>query len=269
MQLAKNVYGSNVSDMDAWKEVIESSYPMSGMEGVESPSVPGMNVEGTYSCEVTADGVKGAGRVLYGETDYAYYCILYAAPKINDNKAAYFINVCASFKEMAPEIENASTVETTDTIQWINNTFADDMEYLVEVGVADVAEEERGDFLLENFDVDVEEAESYAAGLAFYEQYGENAIAAWDYSRAMSLLGYYYLAGYYTEEEALDKAFEVAQTIQGTFDSWDGFMESYFEGYEYWAGESSDERRGIYEEIKAASDNPYSIDWNLTLEKSW
>lgn len=328
MQLAKNVYGSNVSDMDAWKEVIESSYPMSGMEGVESPSVSGMNVEGTYSCEVTADGVKGAGRVLYGETDYAYYCILYAAPKINDNKAAYFSNVCASFKEMAPEIENASTVETTDTIQWINNTyavltavngwdytmfgglpandenlasvqdllnewwsvtdrgtadetmdwllseghrtsFADDMEYLVEVGVADVAEEERVDFLLENFDVDAEEAESYAEGLAFYEQYGENAIAAWDYSRAMSLLGYYYLAGYYTEEEALDKAFEVAQTIQGTFDSWDGFMESYFEGYEYWAGESSDERRGIYEEIKTASDNPYSIDWNLTLEKSW
>lgn len=46
-------------------------------------------------------------------------------------------------------------------------------------------------------------------------------------------------------------------------------MESYFVGYEYWAGEDSSERREVYEELKAAADSPYSIDWNLTLEKSW
>jgi hypothetical protein len=40
-------------------------------------------------------------------------------------------------------------------------------------------------------------------------------------------------------------------------------------GYEYWAEESSDERRAVYEELKAAPDSPYQLDWNLTLEKNW
>lgn len=328
MQAAKGLYGANVADMDAWKELIESSYPMSEMEEIEAPAVSGMNVSDAYKCEVTAEGVKGAGRVLYGETDYAYYCILYAAPRINSSGEAYFKNVCATFKETAPEIENASTVESTDTIQWFNNTcavltaingcdytmfgglpandesletiqalltewwdvtdnqsadetlewllteghrvsFADDMVYLTEIGVADVAPEERVDYLLENFDVDEAEAQNYAYDLEIYEQFGDDAIAGWDYSRAMSLLGYYYLAGYYTEQEALDTSLEVANLIQDTFDSWDDFMESYFVGYEYWAGEDSSERREVYEELKAAADSPYSIDWNLTLEKSW
>lgn len=328
MQMPKNTIGLAVSDMAGWKSIIESSYPMSGMEKVDSPSIIGMDIEGAYSCTVTAEGVKGAGRVLYGETDYAYYCILYAAPKINDKKAEYFNNVCTSFKETAPEIENASTVEKTDTIQWFNNTcavltavngwdytmfgglpanddskavaqtllsegwevtdrgtadetmdwllteghrvsYVDDMEYIKETGVADVAAGDRMNFFLQNFDVSEEEAQDYIDWYGFYEQYGEDAIAAWDYGRAMSLLGYYYLAGYYTEEEALNKSLEVANTIQSTFDSWDSFMESYFVGYEYWAGESSDDRREIYEEIKTASDSPFSLDWGMTLEKSW
>ena len=46
-------------------------------------------------------------------------------------------------------------------------------------------------------------------------------------------------------------------------------MENYLVGYEYWAEESSDERRAIYEELNAASDNPYAVDFNLTLEKTW
>ena len=46
-------------------------------------------------------------------------------------------------------------------------------------------------------------------------------------------------------------------------------MDSYLRGYEYWAEESSDERRGIYEEIKAASDSPYQLDFQMSLEKTW
>lgn len=143
------------------------------------------------------------------------------------------------------------------------------MAYLEESGIAEIPAEERADFMLENFDVDEQEAQNYADWYAVYEEKGEDAIAGWDYSRAMSLLGYYYLAGYYTEEEALNVSFELAQTIQGAFDSWDSFMESYFAGYEYWAEESSEERRGIYADLKAASDSPYSVDFNLTLEKTW
>ena len=115
----------------------------------------------------------------------------------------------------------------------------------------------------------MEEAENYDIWYSCYEKYGENALAAWDYSRAMSLLGNYYLAGLYTETEALDKSLEVARVIQEAFDSWDDFMENYFVGYEYWAEESSEERRGIYEDIKAEADSPYDIEWNLAFEKTW
>lgn len=328
MQMAKNLYGASITDMDSWKELINTSYTMSEMKLIDNPSVPGMDVSETYSCTMSMDGVKGEGHVLYGETEYAYYSILYVAVKMNASKTEYFNKVCASFTETAPEIENLSAVENTDTIQWFNNTcavltaanqwdytmfgglpandtsksivenllsewwdvtdhesaeetmdwllgegqrvsFAEDMDFLAEVGLADAAEDERVDVILENFDVDEEEARSYADWFAFYEQYGQDAAAGWDYSRAMSLLGYYYLAGYYTEEEALDKSLETAKVIQGTFDSWDSFMESYFIGYEYWSEESSDDRREIYEEIKTSSDSPFSLDWGMTLEKSW
>lgn len=98
---------------------------------------------------------------------------------------------------------------------------------------------------------------------------GENTGSAWDYSRAMSNLGFYYVAGYYTQEEALDKALETAKIIQTKFTSWDEFASSYLVGYEAWSGESQEERRTIYENLKASKFNPYALDWNLKLEKSW
>lgn len=328
MQMAKNIYGTNIVDMNNWKDMINASYQMSEMTLIDNPSVPGMDVAETYSCTVTVEDISGDGRILYGETDYAYYSILYVAIKMNAAETEYFNNVCGSFQETAPEVEETPVAENTDTVQWFNNTcavltaanrwdytlfggapaddnsksmvqdllsewwdvtdretaeetmdwllteghrvsFAEEMNTLAESGLAEVSEAERVDWILDNFDVSEEEAQSYADWFAFYEQYGSEAAAGWDYSRAMSLLGYYYLAGYYTEEEALDKSLETAEVIQNTFDSWDSFMESYFVGYEYWAGESSDDRREIYEEIKAASDSPFQLEWGMTLEKTW
>ena len=46
-------------------------------------------------------------------------------------------------------------------------------------------------------------------------------------------------------------------------------MDSYLRGYEYWNGESSDERRSVYEDIKTREDNPYAVDYNLALTKTW
>lgn len=328
MQMAKNIYGTNIADMDDWKDTINDSYSMSEMTSMDNPSVPGMDVAETYRCTVTVEGISGDGRILYGETEYAYYSILYVAVKMNASDEEYFNNVCASFKESAPEIEQTSAAGSTDTIQWFNNTcavltaanrwdytifggapaddnsksmvqdllsewwevtdretadetmnwileeghrvsFAEEMETLAEAGLAEVSESERTDWILENFDVSDEEAQNYADWFALYEQNGSDAVAGWDYSRAMSLLGYYYLAGYYTEEEALDQSMETAMVIQNSFDSWDSFMESYFVGYEYWAEESSEERRALYEEIKASSNNPFQLEWGMTFEKTW
>ena len=326
MQMPKNLY--NIDGIEGLKGMVEESFTASDATATQAPAIPGLASVEAYNCVVTASGVRGEGITVYGETDYAYYGIVYAAKKISAGKTEYFNNACTTLKETAPEIENAATVESTDTILWFDAAcavltdingwddtmfgglpatedsaaivqsllsewwevtdkasaqenmewltaqghrveFADSMAYLAEAGLAETAQADRTAFVLENFDVDEQEAQNYVDWYAAYEQLGDNAIAGWDYSRAMSLLGYYFIAGYYTEQEALDASLELAQTIQGAFDSWDSFMESYFVGYEYWAEESSQERRDVYADLKAASDSPYNVDFNLTLEKSW
>lgn len=147
--------------------------------------------------------------------------------------------------------------------------FAEEMSHLEEAGLSEVPIETRAEAISETYGIDPEWSQRYAAWYALYEQYGEDAAAGWDYSRAMSCLSYYYLAGFYTKEESLDQSMEIAETLQSTFDSWDSFMESYFAGYEYWSEESSNTRRDVYEELKTSSDNPFNLDWNITLEKSW
>ncbi len=109
-----------------------------------------------------------------------------------------------------------------------------------------------------------------------YEKYGEDAVTGWDYSRAVQLLGYYYLADYYTYEETMDKSLAVSRQIQKTFSSWDDFVQSYLYGYQYWndddieqKGSSSYNRAETYKKIKAMSNSPYKLDWKMELKKSW
>ena len=151
--------------------------------------------------------------------------------------------------------------------------FEYDMVDLMNAGMDEIAPEDRAAFMLENFDVSEEGAEFYADWYNKWEAYGDEhggyAIWGWDLNRALSQIANCYLAGYYTLEEALDLSLDIASIIQGTYDSWDDYMESYFTGYEYWAEESSDERREVYENLKNAADNPYSVDFNTELEKSW
>ena len=56
----------------------------------------------------------------------------------------------------------------------------------------------------------------------------------------MNFLGYYYIAGYYGKEEALDLSLEFARKIQPLYNSWDELMDSYLRGYEFWSEESSE-----------------------------
>lgn len=106
--------------------------------------------------------------------------------------------------------------------------------------------------------------------------YNEEAIAGWDLSRAMSLIGWGYLSGYYTYEEAMDKSLETANVIRGKFNSWDDFFNSYFYGYSYWSGNDIEDtssqayqRKQLYEELKAKDKGPLDVDWNADLQKEW
>ena len=84
--------------------------------------------------------------------------------------------------------------------------------------------------------------------------------------------------GFNAEAYSLDgiELFENLETLYIDYSEFDfdaitenSTLEIYFVGYEYWAEESSDDRRELYEEIKTASDSPFSLDWGMTLEKSW
>ncbi len=167
--------------------------------------------------------------------------------------------------------DRASADETLDWILTEGHRygFKDDMSFLKDYGLGEIDEENRKDFILEYFDITSEEADFYVTSFAMYEEYGEGAIDAWDYCRALNLMSFFYLAGYYTETEALDGSLEIAKTLQEKFDSWDTLVDSYLRGYEYWAEESSDKRREIYEDLKKRDDNPYRVDYNTELVKTW
>ena len=161
-----------------------------------------------------------------------------------------------------------------ETFDWLlsgghRSDFMEDTAYLEDIGLGDIPAEERRGWLFDNFEISDADALYYTQMYAYYEEHGEHAIDAWDYCRALNLLGFYYAAGYYTKEESLDKALEIGRIMQPVFDSWDDMVDSYLMGYEYWTGESSDERRRVYEDLKGRDDNPYTVDYNTKLEKTW
>ncbi len=85
-----------------------------------------------------------------------------------------------------------------------------------------------------------------------------------------------YASGYCTYEESMDKILEAAKKSQELFDSWEDFNKSYLYGYSYWSEESLDtpgssaaERAELVRSMEAQANGPFSIDWNMTLEKEW
>lgn len=329
MQFPKTGANAMNVDIDGVKDMVEESYGfISDGKEAETPEVPGMSNLEAATGTMQIDSSKADAYVVYGETDYAYYALMYGANSMSKSILAEAKAAFSKFAENVPEEEDNTTVELSDTVRWFNASyailteingwdynrfaglaaneenmaleqqsleewwgvtdrasadetldwilteghradFAENMAYLQENGIQDVAEAERADFVMEYFYVDEDQAQSMADAYAYYEQYGPNAIDGWDYCRAMNLLSFYYLAGYYNEQEALDKSLEIAQTMQPLFTSWDELADSYLRGYEYWAEESSDERRAVYDDLKSRDDNPYAVDYNTALEKTW
>lgn len=168
-----------------------------------------------------------------------------------------------------------NTEEAVENMTWLmdegghREQFMDDMKYFEDSGIADAPDGAYKEWLMDNFQMTEEAAQCYENSYVYYKEHPDTGIAAWDYSRAMSLCAFYNIAGYYTEEEALDKSMEIAKQVQQEFSSWDDFYESYFIGYEYWAEESSEGRRTIYNGIQYDEHSPFKLDWNMEFEKSW
>lgn len=101
-------------------------------------------------------------------------------------------------------------------------------------------------------------------------------MVAWDLCRVNQLYADYYLCGYMTYEEAMDASLTNSLKLQELFDSWEEMMDSYMTGYMFWQGDlmltddsPTRERYHYYEILKDMENGPYTLDWNMKLEKSW
>lgn len=164
-----------------------------------------------------------------------------------------------------------------ETLQWLLNGGHNDA--LLEIYEQEELSSFTRDELVSTLSDDEYTDDDRAYYLGIYDAvdtYGDNAILAWDLSRAMQLSSWYYIAGYYTYEEALDSCLEIAKKMQKQYTSWEDMMQSYLLGFQYWneddiSNPTSDSyaRNRLYEKLRAQENSPYFIDWNLKLQKDW
>lgn len=167
--------------------------------------------------------------------------------------------------------------ELYEKVEWLikEGHNADAIDYLKTTDLAGDSREE----VLINLKADGMDEDTLVPIMAAYDAkaaYGEQAISGWDYSRAMALLGWGYLADHLTYEDAMDKSLEVAQIIQNNFESWDDYFDSYFYGYSYWTEDSLEDsssgayqRYQLYKELKEEENGIFSVDFKGDLQKEW
>ncbi len=101
-------------------------------------------------------------------------------------------------------------------------------------------------------------------------------IAAFDLCRVNQLYAAYYVCGYMDYEEAMDASLENSLILQKMYGSWEEMMDAYMLGFQFWKGDleidddsPTIERYRYYQMLRNLEDNPYNLDWNMELEKSW
>lgn len=149
------------------------------------------------------------------------------------------------------------------------------MEELAEMGMLDYSEEE---FLQELAESGIEE-NLFRYVIAYYlYQDGLDAdyIAAWDLCRVNQLYADFYICGYMTYEQAMDASLENSKILQQMYPSWEAMVDAYMLGYQFWQSDpclTEDsptlKRYGYYEILREMDNGPYTLDWNMELDKSW
>lgn len=151
----------------------------------------------------------------------------------------------------------------------------DCMEELNEMGLLDADEETFAQGLV---DSGIED-NLFRYVIAYYmHQDGLDAdyIAAWDLSRANQLYADFYICGYMTYEEAMDASLKNSLKLQEMYDSWDDMVSAYMLGYQFWQSDPclTDDsptmrRYECVETLAEMEDGPYTLDWDMKLEKCW
>lgn len=123
---------------------------------------------------------------------------------------------------------------------------------------------------------DSENMYTYSAAYRAWKAYGEHGIDAWDYCRALQVLGDCYQVEYINLEECLDQSLIIARTLQELYGSWDELAMSYLYGYQFWKNDDmestlsdSGARMESYEILKNRLEGPYSIPYDTELTNTW
>lgn len=165
-----------------------------------------------------------------------------------------------------------------ETLEWLlseghRSGFAEEMEYYEQQGMLFTSAKEWSKYT----DGDLMEAACLARMCKVYQERGAHAIDAWDYCRAMQLLGQYYVAGYYSEEECLEGSLVLAKELQKVYHSWDALMQGYNDGYQYWCRDDitnpeskSYQRNQIFIELKNDPNSLVNtVPWDTNMVKEW
>lgn len=150
------------------------------------------------------------------------------------------------------------------------------MEKLDELGILDEKNEEAFLEALTNSGIE-ENLFRYVMAYQIHQS-GLDAdyIAAWDLCRVNQLYADFYICGYMSYEDAMNASLENSLMLQEMYTSWEDLATSYLAGYQFWRSDPlltddspTMKRYQCYLDLLDMEDGPYSLDWNMKLEKSW
>ncbi len=106
----------------------------------------------------------------------------------------------------------------------------------------------------------------------YQNKFGDRFLAAWNFSRYVSLTRWGYSSGYFTEEEAWEHILKAAREVQPKFSSWEEFAENYYAGFRFFSLRTWLEDGGLrylyVQQLLHDDDSPWvQLPWDLNLNE--
>lgn len=223
--------------------------------------------------EIESDTIQwfNATYAIWGETNRMDINLIGCLEANDAETAKYILDISWGIKNREDAIETLNRMICKEK----TSNYALAIEELESVGLLERSEAEL-EKVLEAKVSNREDCNKLRCAYRAYHAYGERGVDAWDYCRGLELLGLYYVAGYYTLDEAMDCSLILAKALQEEFFSWQEMAGSYLAGYSFWKGEDAEmvggetyQRRQEYEKLANQTDGPYTLDWNMPLKDTW
>ncbi len=96
----------------------------------------------------------------------------------------------------------------------------------------------------------------------YYKQLGDKSICGWDYTRAICLCRWAYVAGYINEDQAWQRIMPMALRLQEKFDSWEDLGRNYLIGRQFWSYQETQQNGWLFEDAVQRLLDMQSSPWN-------